>query len=83
MSEWQPIESAPKDGTRIILTDDRNVEVGVWAPALHGDTFGWAFVDDFSVRETTDGNVAVEPNAWRTEAVKRWMPLPSAPAGER
>ena len=33
MSEWQPIETAPKDGTRVLLFRDgwaENTSVGYW-----------------------------------------------------
>lgn len=34
--EWKPIESAPKDGTWIVLTDGEKVSPGFW----HGTYFG-------------------------------------------
>ena len=30
MSEWQPIETAPKDGTNILLTNGRQGVCGYW-----------------------------------------------------
>lgn len=34
MSEWQPIESAPKDGKPIIVLDDGDVRVAAWSGML-------------------------------------------------
>lgn len=66
MSEWQPIETAPKDGRLIALYDDR-VVVGCWNPTL-GD--GWYFWDG------SDG----ELNCWIPGyGPSHWMPLPAPP----
>lgn len=78
---WQPIESAPKDGTRVLLTDGASVEAGCFAPSIHGDDFPWAFVDDYSGVDTTcDGAVGVLANAWKAQSVTHWQPLPPPPA---
>ena len=78
--EWQPIETAPKDGVTILITDGRSVAAGCWAPQLHGDDFAWAFVDDWSQADAEEE--AVKPNAFRTGSVTHWRPLPTPPAGE-
>jgi hypothetical protein len=38
MSEWQKIDSAPRDGTGVLLSDGKNIEVGSWD---EGYTHGW------------------------------------------
>lgn len=80
MTGWQPIETAPKDGTRIILTDGRTVEAGCFAPDVHGDDFAWAFVDDYQGCDLVTGYVGVAANAWKNTAVTHWQPLPEPPA---
>jgi len=77
--DWQPIETAPRDGTRIILTDGKSVEAGCFAPHVHGDEYAWAFVDDYAAEDVGHGNVGVQANAFKTDFVTHWMPLPGAP----
>jgi hypothetical protein len=67
---WQPIESAPKDGTRMLLTfglDDYRPCVGAFRPEIiHDDGYnetGWV--------ETYDEAPLAEPT--------HWMPLPDPP----
>lgn len=78
-SDWRPIETAPKDGTRIILTDGRAVEVGCFAPDVHGDDFPWVFVDDYSGCDLVTGYAGVSANAWKDGTVSHWQPLPPPP----
>jgi len=77
MSEWQDISTAPKDGSTIILTDGRSVVAGAYAPGLHGESFCWAFVDDWQQADAEEE--AVCPNAFKKHAVTHWQPLPSPP----
>jgi hypothetical protein len=71
MSEWQPIESAPKDGTEVLTYR----EVGLMAVAAY---FEYEPIWRPGTREAgwtvTDGADLV--------GVTHWMPLPSPPIEE-
>jgi Protein of unknown function (DUF551) len=70
VSEWQPIESAPKDGTKIILAFIREhwkpiVTVGAWiddAPISTNEWMAWTSIGLIGCIEPT-----------------HWMPLPEPP----
>lgn len=54
MSEWQPIESAPKDGCPVLLTAvDQWPRVGLWAKSGY-----WLMV------ESQGGSVPYRPTHW-------------------
>ena len=80
--EWQPIETAPKDGTWILVygdgTDDeaeqRKVAVAQYTNYLNGSTydkFWWQFA-------WYDGGYY-----GRFDGPTHWMPLPEAPNGQK
>jgi hypothetical protein len=67
--DWQPIETAPKDGTDVLITDGEDYAVAHFDTVRHepcwrdcGD-MGWA------------GMIDEEPT--------HWMPLPPAPGASR
>ncbi len=67
MSEWQPIESAPKDGRQMLLfvpwkLNLPDIEVGAWSMYAHS----WLIPD-----RQCGGDVECEPT--------HWMPIPDAP----
>ena len=63
--DWQPIETAPKDGTLIIVHGG----VAYWRERLnHWETAGWYTI--------TGIDYPGRPIQWE---VKDWMPLPPAP----
>lgn len=74
MSEWQPIKTAPKDGTEIqlwaVLTSNKK---GQWWPKCYwGGNFGidwWMAIDE-------EGEGVLEKSAWKPT---HWMPEPEPP----
>lgn len=83
---WQPIETAPKDGTEIILAIANSVgshwvHIGWWN---EGDSFPWRFIDTFTLEPhgcCDDEDADRTPvNGSKAEQVTHWMPLPAAPA---
>ena len=77
--KWQPIETAPKDGTVIILSKYGKVYAG-WFN--EDDDVEWHFIDDTQFILTgccdKEKKDLIEPNGWLTTP-KIWMPLPEAP----
>ena len=65
--KWQPIETAPRDGTAILLTDAR---IQDWTQV--------AFWDE----DRPNGYVWARDDAstfWHKDSFTHWMPLPRAP----
>ena len=68
MSEWQPIETAPKDGTACLVTYDGIVVPARWRLSrISKNLFGW-HLDNWS---DLDIEFAMNPT--------HWMPLPEPP----
>jgi hypothetical protein len=68
MSEWLPIETAPRDGTRIITWSDEVGEVCFSEFSVHDGAGCWFTTD----QQTGD--------AWRHKPTY-WMPVPLPPKG--
>ncbi len=69
--EWQPIDTAPKDGTIILLCDGSSVTAGMYDS--RNGKYPWIVLD-----ERTDDRT----NGWKDAAKlgpEFWMELPSAP----
>jgi hypothetical protein len=67
-SPWLPIETAPKDGTAILVSEGRFCHCVEWI-----DEFEWWAVDDNKLG----------PFRLRGAAPTHWMPLPPAPDAAR
>ena len=65
MAKWRPIESAPKDGTPILITDIEQPSAGLLIARWKMDAW-WGL-------PTPRGNCTIWPDA------THWMPLPKAP----
>lgn len=67
MSEWQPIETAPQDGSRILVVYEGLTRVAAWGKTSHVPLYGFCLADqgveDFDLVE-----------------VDLWQPLPTPPS---
>ena len=64
--EWRPIETAPKNGTTILLSNGTWINFGRWHRHLYGrGSPGWVINDCGTV-----------------ERITHWMPLPHPPETE-
>lgn len=84
--EWQPIETAPKDGTVILFWSTRDgVCIGRWCEqkykrweAVDETTQRLAGVDDYSDWSANNGESV---GMW-SKGATHWMPLPEPPVTE-
>jgi len=79
---WHPIETAPKDGTRIDLWAGQRIFNAVWRAQFKDETdpycfTWWAPEPDCECRgiEWEDQRIGVDPT--------HWMPIPKPPCNER
>ena len=71
--QWQPIESAPRDGTYILLLMvDGNVEKGYFQKSKYNAFHGFFIVNN---GDYTDGGYGSDYKCEPTH----WMPLPTPP----
>jgi len=69
VSEWQPIGTAPKDGTRILVFD-HDTHIARWRKDTHTKRFHWLLDDEDDVTSTP-----AAPEVHPTH----WQPLPPPP----
>lgn len=80
MSEWQPIETAPRDGTEVLVGKDiatvwivrnaRWVNANDWVPPENDEVDGWWAYRNSVTQELLEG--IFEPT--------HWIPMPQPPA---
>jgi len=77
MGEWQPIETAPRDGTQILLfVSGSRIEIGSWHVdrGYSGNEEPTWLKNDYDDSSTGYASTPLTP--------LYWMPLPEAPAHE-
>lgn len=74
--EWMPIETAPKDGTRVLIympeSSSRKVQEAYWAQPFEG-------AEDDQCWWSTPYGPAGRGYTILPKAVTHWMPLPPPP----
>ncbi len=75
---WMPIETAPKDGTYVVLWEQWGDApfVGYWVDHPHPLIGGWTA---YKGHLNTDGDANVV-NYFKQEHITHWQPLPEPPA---
>ena len=76
--EWQPIETAPKDGTDILVMTGETMHVVRWIN-IHGDFDYWTVDDRYFYKTGDDFDFDFESGCF-LEHLTHWMPLPPEPA---
>lgn len=72
MSDWQPIETAPRDYTHILIWDSDRAMVARW---------GYSDLFDREPKEWIYGDCSGEYNDYQViDSPTHWMPLPEPPA---
>jgi len=80
VSQWRDISTAPKDGTRILLSDGKDTSVGSW----HDTSCTTEELVGKGPKRTIYKTVTHENGYWDNAAeicgdATHWMPLPPAP----
>ncbi len=76
MTNWQPIETAPLDGTSVLVWDGRSVSSARAFPNEwdnRGDECGWSWCPSENSFDSSPHGIG-EPT--------HWMPLPEPPASD-
>jgi hypothetical protein len=80
--EWQPIETAPKDGTKVLLACPNSIFIALWCSSayfLDDSRCRWYIPDTDPVGCVFKGEEIVRYNYCFTTTATHWMPLPELP----
>lgn len=69
--KWQPIETAPRDGTRIVATDGWRRRKTWYGKTSHVPLYGWCWMPHPHDFENVD---LWEPKRWRAESTSSGVP---------
>ena len=72
-TKWRPVETAPRDGTDMIIRDDIRAFVARWSNYGLADSKGW-LVDEWASGDYNDWMLVENPT--------HWLPLPTTTEGE-
>lgn len=75
---WMPIETAPRDGSPILLTNGRSCVHLAWFKG-DGESYPWFLVDNFDFHVDDNGNDCIELNSAMEAWATHWQPLPPPP----
>ncbi len=84
-AKWRPIETAPKDGSHIIVrTLDGSSFTAAYVPGFldsqDNDCWAWVALSDFHPDDWTGGTCwEVNADGGRSQNPVAWMPLPAPP----
>lgn len=74
MSEWQPIETAPRDGTRIMLGNEHGVWMADWRPVYQS---GYKPDNPWASAMLNHDHIANRRECY--SKATHWLPLPEPP----
>jgi hypothetical protein len=78
MNEWQPIETAPRDGTRFWGAVGDDAIAMLWHPKFEAFVSGWRRM--MMARGYTFDGEAVHDHSPTIHEPRYWMPLPARPS---
>lgn len=81
---WQPIETAPKDGTMILLFQTGKACIGPVLGWWQGGNYPWSFIDSHGPAECPNCEYEIadyiDPNGFDSHfPPTHWQPLPGPP----
>jgi len=77
MTEWQPIETAPKDRSILVTEPDGlRIDQVIWGGWALDDTHNWCDADGAPMRQSLTGCRFPHPQKWRMRNDRHHSPAP-------